>query len=261
MMKSRLHWLILFSLTVSLVGCGGAKPATEEKPASSAAPATVPAAPINPETAGEIKGQVAFEGQAPAKVRIRVDAVPACLEANTGAVYSEEVVVNDNKTLRNVFVYVKEGFGNQTFTPPADPVVLDQEGCWYHPHVMGIMAGQKLDIKNKDKTNHNIHPMPTVNREWNQSQPPGSADLIEEFARAEVMVPVKCNVHPWMKAYIGVVSNPFFAVTDDKGAFSLKGLPPGDYTIGVWQEKYGTQEQKVTVGAKETKTVQFTFKG
>jgi len=261
MMKSRLNWLILFFLTVSLAGCGGTKPSTEEKPGSAATPAAAPAAPIDQATVGEITGQVAFEGQAPAKVRIRMDAVPACTEANKEPVYSEEVVVNDNKTLRNVFVYVKDGLGNRTFTPPTDPVVLEQKGCWYHPHVIGMMAGQKLDIKNDDPTNHNIHPLPTVNREWNQSQPPGAADLIEEFARPEVMVPVKCNVHPWMKAYFGVVSNPFFAGTDDKGAFSLKGLPPGDYTIEVWQEKYGTQDQKVTVGPKETKTVQFTFKG
>jgi len=260
MMRYKLNWLVPLLLTVSLAGCsGGNKPAEE----TSNAPATpaAPAAAIDPATVGEVTGQVSFDGQAPAKVRIHMDAVPACTEANKEAVFSEEVVVNDNKTLRNVFVYVKEGLGNRTFPPPSEPVLIDQKGCWYHPHVLGVMAGQKLDIKNSDPTNHNIHPMPSQNREFNQSQPPGAADLMQDFARPEVMIPVKCNVHPWMKAYIGVVANPFFAVTDDKGSFTLKGLPPGDYTIEAWQEKYGTQDQKVTVGPKESKTVTFNFKG
>ena len=262
MITYRLNWFIPLFLAVSLVGCGGGnKPATEEKP-SGGPTATAPAAAINPETVGEITGQVGFEGQAPQRVRIRMDAVPACVEANKGQpLFTEEVEVNDNKTLKDVFVYVKDGLGNQTFPPPAEPVQLDQKGCWYHPHVIGIMAGQKLDVKNSDPTNHNIHPLPMVNREWNQSQPPGAADLMQEFARPEVMIPVKCNVHPWMKSYIGVVPNPFFAVTDDKGSFTIKGLPPGDYTIEAWQEKYGTQDQKVTVGPKESKMVQFSFKG
>jgi hypothetical protein len=131
----------------------------------------------------------------------------------------------------------------------------------YQPHVIGIMAGQNIDIKNSDPTNHNIHPMPAVNQEWNESQPPGTPDKMQSFPRQEVMVPVKCNIHPWMRAYMGVVSNPFFAVTGDDGTFSLKGLPPGTYTIQVWQEKYGTQEQQITVGAKDSKTLDFTIKG
>ena len=252
------NWILPLFLALSLAGCGGSQPAEEKPASSSAAPA---AAPIDPATVGEVSGQISFEGQAPAKVRIRMDAVPACMEANKEPVFSEEVLVNDNKTLRNVFVYVKDGLGNRTFPVPSEPVVLDQKGCWYHPHVFGMLAGQKLSIKNSDPTNHNIHPMPAQNREWNQSMPPGAADLIQEFPRAEVMIPVKCNVHPWMKAYVGVVANPFYAVSDDKGSFSLKGLPPGDYTIAAWQEKYGTQEQKVTIGPKETKSITFTFKG
>ncbi len=262
-MNSKLNWLAPVLLSAALVGCGGGNKPSEEKPAetsSTAAPAAAPAATVDPATAAEITGKVSFEGQAPAKVRIHMDAVPACTEANKEPVYSEEVVVNDNKTLKNVFVYVKDGLTG-SFPPPSEPVLLDQKGCWYHPHVLGVMAGQKLDIKNSDPTNHNIHPMPQSNREFNQSQPPGSADLMQDFARPEVMIPVKCNVHPWMKAYIGVTSNPFYAVTDDKGNFTIKGLPPGTYTIEAWQEKYGTQDQKVTVGPKESKTVDFSYKG
>jgi hypothetical protein len=259
-MRLTLNWIVPVALAVSLTACGGSKTA-EEKPASEAPAASAPAAaPIDQATVGEVTGTVAFEGQAPAKQRIHMEAVPACTEASKEPVYSEEVIVNDNKTLKNVFVYVKDGLGNRTFPTPSEPVVLDQKGCWYHPHVFGIMAGQKLEIKNSDPTNHNIHPMPQQNREWNQSQPPNSPELMQEFPRPEVMIPIKCNVHPWMKSYAGVVSNPFHSVSDDKGEFSLKGLPPGDYTIVAWQEKYGTQEQKVTIGPKESKAVTFTFK-
>jgi hypothetical protein len=180
---------------------------------------------------------------------------------NKEAVYSEEVVVNDNGTLRDVYVYVKDGLGDRTFPVPSDPVVLDQRGCHYIPHVLALMTGQKLEVRNDDPTNHNIHPLPTQNREWNQSQPPGAAPLVQDFARPEVMIPIKCNVHPWMKAYVGVQRHPFAAVTGADGTFTIKGLPPGDYTIEVWQEKYGTQEMKVTVGPSETKTADFTYKG
>jgi hypothetical protein len=123
------------------------------------------------------------------------------------------------------------------------------------------MAGQNIEIKNADPTNHNIHPLPQTNQEWNESQPPGSASKMQSFARQEVMIPVKCNIHPWMRAYIGVVSHPFFAVTGDDGTFTIKGLPPGTYTVETWHEKYGTQDQQITVGAKESKTVDFSFKG
>ena len=260
MIRTKLGWLTVFSMILTLAGCGGGQqtPTAEQQPQPAAAPA---AAPVDPATVGSVTGKVSFEGQAPAKVRIRMDATPACTESNPEPVFADEVVVNNNGTLRNVFVYVKDGLGNRVFPASAAEVVLDQKGCVYHPHVLGLMVGQKLRIKNGDKTNHNIHPMPANNREWNVSQPPGGEDMVRDFPRAEVMIPIKCNVHPWMKAYVGVVSNPFFAVTGADGSFELKGLPPGDYTIEAWQEKYGAVEQKVTVGPQETKTVDFSFKG
>lgn len=254
-------WIGLVSLSVALVltACQQQQPTGgAEQPRTEATPA---AAPVDPATVATLTGKVNFEGQAPAKVRIRMDAVPACTEASKEPVYSEEVVVNDNKTLRNVFVYVKEGLGNRAFPVPTPEVVLDQHGCVYHPHVLGLTVGQKLRIKNSDPTNHNIHPMPAENREWNTSMPPGAADMMQEFPRPEVMIPVKCNVHPWMKSYLGVLRHPFFAVTGADGSFEIKGLPPGDYTIEVWQEKYGTMQQKVTVGPSETKDISFTYKG
>ena len=260
MFRTKLLGLSSLALAAVLAGCGGG--GTPAEPAKTeSAPAAAPAAAIDPATVGEITGKVSFTGTKPTMPRIRMDAVPACTQASKEPVFSEEVVVNDNGTLRDVFVYVKDGLGNRTFPVPAEDAKLEQKGCTYRPHVLGMMAGQKLQVTNDDPTNHNVHPLPTANREFNESQPPGSAPIEHEFPRTEVMIPVKCNVHPWMKAYIGVVNSPFYAVTGTDGTFTIKGLPPGDYTIEAWQEKYGTQDMKVTVGPKETKTADFTFKG
>jgi hypothetical protein len=122
------------------------------------------------------------------------------------------------------------------------------------------MTGQTVQIKNDDPTTHNIHPTPKDNREWNESQPPSAPALEKNFTREEIMLPVKCNQHPWMKMYVNVVKSPFFAVTDKSGKYEIKGLPPGDYTLGFVHEKLGEQEQKVTVAPKEAKTVDQSFK-
>ena len=180
---------------------------------------------------------------------------PACKGSNT----VETLVVN-NGNLENAFVYVKDGLGSRTFDVPKEPVTLDQKGCRYHPHVLGIMTGQKLKVLNSDHTTHNIHPTPKDNREWNESQPPKAPPIEKSFAREEIMLPVKCNQHPWMKMYINVVKSPYFAVTDKDGKYTLKGLPPGTYTVAVVQEKLGEQTQQITVGPKESKTVDFTMK-
>jgi hypothetical protein len=136
--------------------------------------------------------------------------------------------------------------------------VLEQKGCQYKPHVLALQANQKLDVVNSDETTHNIHPSPNNNREWNMTQPHGMP-LEKTFAREEIAISVKCNVHPWMKGYIAVFKHPYFAVTDKNGNFELKEVPPGTYTITAWQEKLGTQTQKVTVGATEA-TIDFAFK-
>jgi len=216
---------------------------------------------VDPATAATITGKVSFTGQKPQQTRIRMDAVPACTAANSGPVYMQDVVVNDDGTLSNVFVYVKEGLGPGTYPMPSGQVELEQKGCMYHPHVLGLMVGQELHVQNDDSTNHNVHPLPMQNREWNQSQPPGSSPIVQSFARPEVMIPVKCNVHPWMIAYVGVLPHPFFSVTGTDGTFKITGLPPGEYTIEAWHEKYGTFTQKVTVGASESKEVDFSIQG
>lgn len=244
---------------LALVGCGQKETTAPEEGAAPAEQAAAPT-PIDQATVATVSGKVSFQGAKPKLARIMMDQDPVCVQKHSGAVFAEDGAVNDNGTLPNAFVYVKGGAEKYTFAVPTESAELDQDGCVYKPHVLGVQVGQTLKILTKDATTHNIHPMPKDNREWNMSQAPSAAPLEQKFSRAEIMIPVKCNQHPWMKAYIGVTKNPFFAVTGSDGKFSITGLPPGDYTLEVWTT-FGTQEQKVTVGAKETKTVDFTVKG
>jgi hypothetical protein len=248
---------------LALAGCGGSEaPKTAAADAGAAAGAAAAGATPDEANGGTVTGKVVFDGKAPAAKTLDMSATAFCEHAHQGkAVKSEEVLVNSNGTLKNAFIWVKSGLPDKTWAVPAAAVTLDQNGCMYSPHVVGVMAGQNLSIKTSDQTNHNIHPMPAGNPEWNETQAPGTPDKAKSFARPEIMIPVKCNIHPWMRAYIGVVPHPFFAVTGDDGSYTIKGLPPGTYTIEVWHEKYGKQEQQVTVGAKESKTQDFTIKG
>ena len=213
---------------------------------------------------GSITGAVNFTGEAPAPKPISMDADAACAQSNPNP-QTEDVVVKDGK-LANVLVYIKDGkttdgknITSFAFEVPATEVVLDQKGCRYIPHVLGMMAGQKLKVLNSDPTAHNVHPSPKSNKEWNQSQPAGAQPIIQTFTRAEVVVPVKCNQHPWMKANIGVMKHPLYAVSGENGAFEIKGVPPGTYTVATWHERYGEKTQSVTIGAKEIKTQDFAF--
>jgi len=254
-------WILFFVafLIMALVGCSKKEETTSETPTET--PSAPAATPIDQSTVGEVSGKVSFTGAKPKLARIMMDQDPVCVQKHGGKpVFAEDGEVNENGTVPNVFVYVKTGAEKYTFTPPSDPVTLDQDGCMYKPHVLGVMAGQTLKIVSSDATTHNIHPMPKDNREWNMSQAPGAAPIEQKFARPEIMVPVKCNQHPWMRAWIGVTTNPFFAVTGSDGTFTIKGLPPGDYTIEAWTATFGTQDQTVTIGPKETKSVDFAFK-
>jgi plastocyanin len=241
-----------------LVGCSK-KEETNEAPASPpssmAQPAAPAATPIDPSTVASVSGTVKLDGAAPKASKIDMSQDAACKGTNTA-----ETFVVDGGNVANVFVYVKDGLGDRTFAVPTQAVAIDQQGCKYHPHVLGVMTGQNIEIKNDDQTTHNIHPTPQANREWNESQPPAAAPLEKSFAREEIMLPVKCNQHPWMRMYINVVKSPFYAVTGPDGKYEIKGLPPGDYTIAFVQEKLGEQTQKVTLAAKDSKTVDQTFK-
>jgi plastocyanin len=206
-----------------------------------------------------LTGVVKFNGTAPKPARIDMSADPNCAKAHPTPATTEDVVVGDNGGLANVVIYVSDGLTSHTFQPPQQPAVFEQKGCQYKPHVLAMQANQKLDVVNSDETTHNIHPNPNNNREWNMTQPHGMP-LEQTFTREEIAIPVKCNIHPWMRGYIAVFKHPYFVVSDKNGSFSLKDLPPGTYTITAWQEKLGTLNQKITVGAGESKTLDFAFK-
>jgi plastocyanin len=221
-------------------------------PAGAANPADAPAS-------GSLTGKVKFQGTAPKPAHIDMSSDPNCAKGRTTPATTEDFVISANGGLANVVVYVSDGLGDRAFEPPQQPAVIEQKGCQYKPHVLALQTNQKFDVVNSDVTTHNIHPSPNNNREWNKIQPHG-VPIEETFAREEIAIPVKCNVHPWMKGYIAVLKHPYFAVTDQNGNFDIKNLGPGTYTITAWHEKLGTQSQKITVGATETPAIDFTFK-
>ena len=255
------------------IGCGSGTPqdasakpqSAENAPALTqlaqlaATPAPGSAASSAPAGSASIHGSIRFDGTAPSQDKIQMNADPVCQQQHTTPVYAEDVVVNANGTLKNVFVYVKSGV-NGSLSAPSQPVTLRQSGCWYAPHVFGIQANQPLEIVNDDSTLHNINAKPTANQPFNVAQPVKGMKTTKKFTTPEIMVKFKCNVHPWMNAYAGVTDNPFFATSSDTGSFTIKGLPAGTYTIEAWHEKYGTQTQDVTVGNGESKSLDFTFK-
>ncbi len=206
-----------------------------------------------------VSGKVAYEGAAPSRERIKMAADPVCQQQHKEPALSEDLVVN-NGALQNVFVYVKEGLSGG-FPAPKEPVVLNQQGCAYTPHVFGIQAGQPLEIVNSDSTLHNINAQPKTNKRFNIAQPVKGMKSTKTFDQPEIGIPFKCNVHPWMASYGHALNHPFFGVSDSNGGFSLKNLPAGTYTIEAWHEKLGTQTQSVTVADGETKQVSFSFKG
>jgi len=213
---------------------------------------------------GSIAGTISFTGAPPAPKAISMEQDPVCASSNPSAT-AEDLVVNGDK-LQNVFVYIKDGkVGDRNvssfkFDVPAQPVKLDQQGCRYVPHVLGIQTNQPFEVINSDPTAHNVNVDAKLNDKFNQGQPPSGAPITKQFKRAETVIPVKCNQHPWMRAYVGVLSHPFYAVTDKDGHFEIKGVPPGTYTVVAWHEKYQQGiTQSVTVGQSEKKALDLSF--
>jgi Carboxypeptidase regulatory-like domain len=206
-----------------------------------------------------VRGKVKFEGTAPKAAPINMAADPSCAKQHPSPVLSQEVLTDTNGDLQNVIVYIADGLGDRKFDPPSQPAVIEQKGCMYVPHMLALQANQPLEVVNHDPTTHNVHLVPTSNREWNKAEPPG-AKIDESIPREEVAIPVKCNVHPWMRSYVAVFKHPYFAVTGKDGSFDFSNLPPGTYTVKAWQEKLGTATQTITVGANETKAIDFVFK-
>lgn len=266
MNKQTKVWLVL-SIALSLLAlgsaCGGGKDGvTNINSAGSDAAATAYSGPT-----GTISGVISYNGTPPAPKKIDTTADPACGQANPNLV-TDDTIVTDGK-LANVFVYIKEGtvdagkkIAEYQWSTPTTAARLDQKGCHYSPHVMGVQTNQKISITNSDQTQHNIHPTPKLNQEWNQTQANGAPPIEKTFARPEVLIPVKCNQHPWMKAYIGVMRTPFFAVSQTNGSFEITGVPPGKYTVVAWREggANGTEKtMEVTVPANGAAKADFAF--
>lgn len=238
-----------------LMSCGK----KQEESETGAATPNAAAKSVDQATAGSITGTVQLDGKAPKMKIINMAAEPVCAKEHSTPAMTQDVVPGENETLQNVVVYLQGDFSPYKFDQPTMAVTIDQKGCMYDPHVLALRTGQTLQVVNSDPVTHNIHPVPKDNREWNQSQPPGATPIDQSFARQEVAIPVKCNVHPWMKAYIAVLANPYFQVTGKDGSFDLKDVPPGTYKVTAWHELYGTTEQEVTIGPKESKSITFTF--
>ena len=211
--------------------------------------------------ASSVTGIVTFAGSAPTFKPIALDAEPMCAKVHAGQPMMPEVLVLGNgNTMGNIMVWVSKGLpSGKTWPTPSTPVVLEQKGCQYLPHVAGIMAGQPYKILNSDGILHNIHTLPKVNASFNRGQPANVKEMSTAFPKAEDMFTIKCDVHPWMNAYVGVFTHPFFSVTGTDGKFTISGLDPGTYEITAWQERLGVQTASVTVAANETKTQNFKF--
>jgi plastocyanin len=267
MFKQTKVWLVLttvLALAALASACSKSSPDTN---ATGDGPSTTATAYVPTGNEGTVTGVVAYNGTPPAPKKIDTSADPVCGQKDPN-LSTEDTVVKDGK-LANAFVYIKDGttadgkkIADFTWNVPGDSVRLDQNGCHYRPHVLGVQTNQKLSITNSDPTQHNVHPTPKNNPEWNQTQPNGAPPIEKTFARAEVLIPVKCNQHPWMKAYIGVLKHPYFAVSGEDGTFTLKGVPPGTYTVAAWREGGATGSEKtmsVTVPANGSATADFAF--
>lgn len=209
--------------------------------------------------ASSITGTITFDGKAPALRPIAMDADPVCAKKHSGPVANEMLALGTGNTMGNILVWVSKGVPAKTYPAPSTPVTLDQRGCMYSPHVMGIMVGQPYKILNSDGVLHNVHTLPKVNSSFNQGMPPSMKEANTKFDKPEAVFHIKCDVHPWMSAYIAVFTNPFFSVTSTDGKFTITGLDPGTYEVTAWHEKLGTRTASITVGANDKKTQDFKF--
>jgi hypothetical protein len=208
-----------------------------------------------------ITGTVTFDGKPPTLPAIKMDADPACAKMHQSPAANEMLVLGNGNTMGNIMVYVSKGVpAGKTYPAPSTPATLDQKGCQYTPHVQGLMVGQAYRILNSDGILHNVHALPKINPGFNRPMPGTMKESSAKFDKPEPMFHIKCDVHPWMSAYVGVFTHPFFSVTKADGKFTISGLDPGTYEITAWHERLGTQTATVTVAAKEAKTQNFTFK-
>jgi plastocyanin len=246
-------------LALGLAGCGGRQQKSEAPEEAVSAPSPN-AKPVDPATAGTISGVIKLDGMPPKMRAINMRAVPSCANMHSTPALLEDVVPGDNGTLQNVVVYLKGDFTAYSFPPVTTPVSLDQKGCMYVPHVVALTTSTPVGVRNSDSTTHNSAAISKNNGQWNQTQSVGGAPVEHVFTHPEISLYVKCNIHPWMRAYVAVFSHPYFQVTGPDGSFSLKNVPPGAYTVTAWQEHYGTSEQTVTLAPKGQQTIALSFK-
>lgn len=213
---------------------------------------------VDAATAGTVTGMISFDGQAPEGTPIDMSEEPSCAEQHGEPPMRMPAIVGADGGLANVFVYVKEGLPEGSWPAASEPAVLDQVGCRYSPHVLGVRVGQTVELKNSDGLLHNINARPENQRGFNVSQPTNMTTS-RTFSQEEVMIPVQCDVHGWMESYIGVLDHPYFAVTSEDGSFQIANLPAGDYVVEAWHERYGTQTMDVTVAESGEATADFTY--
>lgn len=251
----------IVALAAVWIGCGAKSGASNDSAAPPPTTINSSGKPVDPATAGSIDGKIMLDGAPPAARFISMNAVPPCAKQHVGnKAATEDVVPGDGGTLQNVVVYLKGDFSAYSFDVPQTPAVLDQGACQFHPHVLALMIDQPLQVITSDPTGHNVNVMAKINAAWNRTMSPRSQPYQQSFAHPEIAIPVKCNIHPWMKAYIAVLDSPYFAVTGQDGSFALHNVPPGTYTLTAWHETYGSTEQSITVAPQQTQTVDLTFK-
>lgn len=256
-------WPLAAALSIALVGIGcSGEPTSSSKQGAVESPVANRDAPVpqaaSPQTTGAITGAVHFVGEPPSARTIRMAADPYCAGAHAEGATSRAVVVGAEGGLGGVFVYVKSGLSG-AFAAPKTPAVITQRGCQYSPKMVGVQTGQPLEISNGDSTLHNVHALPERNRGFNLAMPQAGMKSTKKFDQPEVLVRIKCDVHPWMEAFVGVVDHPFFAVTGSDGKFTIEGLPPGSYEIEAVHPKLGTRSERVTVSAEHAESVSFSF--
>jgi plastocyanin len=240
------HALLL--LVLAAAACGG----------DSTCDGTHTPTPIDPATTGAIAGSVRVTGTVPRSTPVQMSG--ECSALHRGAPDGGDVLVHDGR-VENAFVWVKSGLGDRVFAVPATPIVIDQKGCMFQPRVAGAQVCQPIEFRNSDALLHNVHGTPGQSDAWNFGLGVQGSHRTVRLAKPEVMVVTRCDVHPWMRAYLGVVDHPFFAVTGADGAFELRGVPAGDYVVGAWHEVLGTREARVTVKPGTSETVDFAYGG
>lgn len=242
-----------------LTGCGGSDTddAASPRPAAGGTPGD--AAGGAQEGGTGVRGVAKLNGPVPERVVLQTEGDPQCtIMHQDEPLLSDRELISPDGGIQNVFVYVKEAPAGD-YPPPAEQEVIDQVACRYIPHVLGVQVGQEISVRNSDPTLHNVRSFARVNRPFNNSQPKGTPPRIKKFDKAEMAIRLKCDIHPWMTAFVFAMDHPFFAVTDAEGGFAISGLPAGEYTLVAWHEKYGEQEAVVTVTEGELATADFTF--